>query len=154
MIRRWSYLDNFKTNTIHSNSNFINVYFRKSFKSTVRFKRFSKTLSKLNRKKYNFRKIINSNYNLLSYALYWTRFYRQYMLLNKIVQLKYIYLLPINYETSLNQYKNNAIVSSKDLRCSFLTKYIYPFTTTLIFDIHFTHLNHPPKQISHTQTQS
>ena len=76
MVRRWSYLKNYKPSQSANNLKFTNTYFRKTFKSTVRFKKFSRSISKMSRKKYNFRKIVNSSYNFLAYAFYWTRVYK------------------------------------------------------------------------------
>ena len=71
MVRRWSYLE--KQN---SNVKLSTVYFKKSFKSTVRFKRFSVRLTKLTRKKFTSRKIINSHCNFSLYAFSWSKSYK------------------------------------------------------------------------------
>lgn len=147
MIRRWSYLKNDCIELTPNNSSFTNVYFRKTFKSTVRFKRFSKVLSKLSRKKYNLRKINHSNYNLLSYTFSWIKFYSQYISLNKLTQLSSMYFLNKTSAPIFNQNKSNAIILSKNLGLSFVSLFISnkQAPQSLIFDKHFIYLDKSKK---------
>lgn len=111
MVRRWSYISS--TCPVKVNPKFLGVYFRKSFKSTVRFKRFSKTYSKISRKKYNLRKLSNSNFNLLMYSYSWIKYYKKNIVRNSLRQLESLYLSRIVSLGSHLQGKSNAIIESK-----------------------------------------
>lgn len=76
MVRRWSYLST-SPKLFNPNGKLRRTYFKKTFKATVRFKRFFKNVSKLLRRKYNLRKMTNTSYTLLLYSYRWAKLYSQ-----------------------------------------------------------------------------
>jgi len=114
MVRRWSYLKTPSATKV--NSKFLAVYLRKSFKSTVRFKKFSKNFSKISRKKYNLRKLSNSNYNFLMYSYFWIKWYKKSIVANSLYQLDSLYPASLDIESSQSQKKTNSVITSKRIR--------------------------------------
>lgn len=137
MVRRWSYLSNSITNIKLST-----VYFKKSFKSTVRFKRFSVKLTKLTRKKFNSRKIINSHYNLMIYAFKWAKVYKLIMKNNKLLQINNFFARKSLLAQSSKQSWSNLIAGSKKLHVAFSSLRLNPnyHMKHLFFDSYFLYI--------------
>jgi hypothetical protein len=121
MIRRWSYLNFCNVSHTVKNLCFTDVHLRKTFKNAVKFKKFSKNLSKPVRKKYASRKITNSNYNLLTYAYFWVKSYNKFLFLEKCVHAANLYSLKKDSNLSFKQYWNNSVALNKILGYHFLS---------------------------------
>jgi len=121
MIRRWSYINFCNVSHTVKNLCFTDVHFRKTFKNAVKFKKFSKNLSKPVRKKYASRKIINSNYNLLTYAYFWVKSYNKFVFLEKCVHASNLYSLKKDSNINFKQYWNNSVALNKIAGYNFLS---------------------------------
>jgi hypothetical protein len=121
MVRRWSYLEN-----QGKNIKLETVYFKKTFKSTVRFKKFSFRLTKLVRKKFNLRKVFNSHYNLPLYSFKWSKLYRILAFTNKLNQIDNFFLQKNTLLLKSKQHRASLIIASIKIGVALNTLHLNP----------------------------
>lgn len=143
MIRRWSYIKANTKSLIIKDLSFVNIHFKKTFKHTVRFKKFSKNFSKLTRKKYAFRKINNSNYNFLTCIYSWVKSYNKFVFIEKCIHTNNFYLLDSSFSANFKQHWNNSIALSKISNYKFVSSQLSPnfYPVSLKFHNDFLYLD-------------
>lgn len=149
MIRRWSYIEANSTLLVIKDLSFTNTHFKKTFKHTVRFKKFSKNFSKLTRKKYAFRKINNSNYNFLTCIYSWVKSYSKFVFVEKYIHTSNLYSLDSNSAVNFKQHWNNSIALSKASNYKFvssrLSSNFYPISLKFYNDFLYLDKNYQAK---------
>ena len=119
MVRRWSYLE-FQVNSTKVKD----AYSKKTFKNTVRFKKFSDKITKALRKKFNSRKVFNSTYHLMIYAFRWVKYYRIIAFSEKLTQLNNFFPQKSLLGNNVNQQWSNSVIASLRTGINFKTLYV------------------------------
>jgi hypothetical protein len=131
MVRRWSYLE-YSVNSTRVKA----TYSKRTFKNTVRFKKFSDKATKVLRKKFNSRKVFNSTYHLMIYAFRWVKYYRVIAFKEKLTQLNNFFLQKLFPVNDINRQWSNSVIASLRTGINFKTLYVNSNTCTqfLIFN--------------------